>query len=134
MRIEGRSASHDPTFGQEIIQTWKNAFATAVDGVSNIHNQHGEVEFGPGPTYEAYAVSEDAPVVIRTQQAANQIGLPINYVSDDGGNDANWIAHHGIPCVTLNIGQRNVHMHSEWIDLPDFECACQLVLAIALLG
>lgn len=133
LHILAEARSHDPVFRQEIIQVWQDAFKRAAEAVRNIHDQHGEVAFGPGPTYEAYALAEDAPVVIRTQQAADQIGLPIKYVHDDGGNDANWIAHHGIPCVTLNIGQRDVHMHSEWIDLPDFERACELVVAIALL-
>ena len=134
LHILAEARSHDPAFRQEIIQIWRDAFTHAAQTVSNIHGQHGEVAFGPGPTYEAYALAEDAAVVIRTRQAADQIGLPIKYVHDDGGNDANWIVHHGIPCVTLNIGQRDVHTPDEWIDLPDFERACQLVLAIALLA
>jgi tripeptide aminopeptidase len=132
LHILAEARSHDPAYRREIIQTWQDAFTNAAQTVSNIHGQHGEVAFGPGPTYEAYALAEDAPVVIRTRQAADQIGLPIKYVHDDGGNDANWVVYHGIPCVTLNIGQRDVHTSNEWIDLPDFERACQLVVAIAL--
>ncbi len=133
LHILAEARSHNRTFRQEIIQTWKNAFTRAAESVTNIHQQHGTVSFGPGPTYEAYALSDDAPVLKRTQQAADQINLPITLVHDDGGNDANWIVAKGIPCLTLNIGQRDVHTPDEWIDLPDFEKACELVLAIALL-
>ena len=44
--------------------------------------------------------------------------------------DANWIVAHGINTVTFGAGQRQVHTADEWIDLDDFERACDLVLAL----
>ena len=131
LHILAEARSHDPQFRRLIIETWQDAFRRAARSVTNIHGQHGAVAFGPGPTYEAYALPDDAPVVRKVQQAADLIGLPIKLVSDDGGMDANWVVAHGIPCVTLNIGQRDIHTPDEWIDLQDFEWACRLVVAIA---
>jgi len=131
LHILAEARSHNPQFRRKIIDTWQDAFRRAAVSVTNIHNQHGTVVFGPGPTYEAYALPDDAPVVRKVKQAADLIGLPVKFVSDDGGMDANWIVAHGIPCVTLNIGQRDIHTPDEWIDLHDFERACQLVIAIA---
>ncbi len=131
LHILAEARSHNPQFRRKIIETWQDAFRRAAASVTNIHDQQGTVAFGPGPTYEAYALPDDAPVVRKVTQAAKQIGLPIKLVNDDGGSDANWVVAHGIPCVTLNIGQRDVHTSDEWIDLHDFERACQLVIAIA---
>lgn len=131
LHILAEARSHNPQFRRQIIDTWQDAFRRAAASTINIHQQCGAVTFGPGPTYEAYALPDDAPVVTKVQQAANQINLPTKLVHDDGGSDANWIVAHGIPCVTLNIGQRDVHTADEWIDLHDFERACHLVIAIA---
>ena len=58
--------------------------------------------------------------------AAARIGLSARGLSDNGGNDANWIVAHGVPTVTIGCGQRNVHMPTEFIDLADFHRACSL--------
>ena len=131
LNILAEARSHDKAFRRKIIQTWQDAFKRAVGAVTNIHNQFGTVEFGPGPTYEPYALADDAPVVQAVRRAAEQIGLDIKLVHDNGGSDASWVVAHGIPCVTLNIGQRDVHTTDESIDLHDFERACELVIAIA---
>ena len=44
--------------------------------------------------------------------------------------DANQIVAHGIPAVTIGVGQRQVHTSDEWVDLADFEKAVRLVVAI----
>lgn len=131
LHILAESRSHNPVFRRKIIETWQDAFRRAAKSVTNIHNQHGAVEFGPGPTYEAFALANDAPVVKAVEKAAEQINLPIKLASNSGGMDANWIVAHGIPCVTLCVGQRDVHSPNEWIDLIDFEHTCKLVIAIA---
>ncbi|MEM7112840.1 MAG: M20/M25/M40 family metallo-hydrolase [Chloroflexota bacterium] len=131
LHILAEARSHNPAFRQKIIQTWKTAFRNAAQSVKNIHGQAGSVSFGPGPTYEAYALADDAPVVEATRKAADLIRLETKLVHDDGGNDASWVVAHGIPAVNLNVGQRDVHTPDEWIDLRDFEIANQLVVAIA---
>lgn len=131
LHILAEARSHSKAFRRKIIETWQDAFRCAASSLANIHDQHGAVEFGPGPTYEPYALADDAPVVLATRKAAEKIGLDIKLVDDAGGSDTSWIVAHGIPCVNLNIGQRDVHTMDEWIDLHDFERACEFVLAIA---
>ena len=58
-------------------------------------------------------------------------GMDAKLVSNDGGMDANWIVAHGIPAVTIGVGQRTVHTPDEWIDLTEFERVCQLIATIA---
>jgi tripeptide aminopeptidase len=38
---------------------------------------------------------------------------------------------HGIPTVTFGAGQNEIHTVKEWVDLAEFESACQLALALA---
>jgi tripeptide aminopeptidase len=52
-------------------------------------------------------------------------------VSNDGGMDANWIVAHGIPAVTIGVGQRSVHSPAEWIDLDEFDVVCELMRTVA---
>ena len=131
LSILAEARSHDPEFRRKIIDTWQDAFRRAAGSTINIHDQSGSVEFGPGPTYESFALPDDAPVVMKVKKAAEQIDLPIKLVTNNGGMDANWIVTHGIPAVTLCVGQRDVHSPGEWIDLNDFEHTCKLVIAIA---
>lgn len=131
MHILAEARSHNPAFRQQIIATWQDAFRRAAQTTTNQQGQSGSVAFGPGPTYEAFALADDAPVVQATLKAAQQCGIEASLVSNDGGMDANWIVAHGIPAVTIGVGQRRVHTAEEWIDLPDFERACRLVVAAA---
>ena len=44
--------------------------------------------------------------------------------------DANWITAHGIPAVTVAVGQRQVHTADEWIELNDFEKALNVIIEL----
>ena len=48
--------------------------------------------------------------------------------------DTNWIVAHGILAVTISVGQRDVHMPTEWIDLTDFAAVCELIRTVATIG
>jgi tripeptide aminopeptidase len=126
LHMLAEARSHDPTFRRAILAAWRDAFRRAALGRRNVGQQTGEVRFGPGPTYEAYALDANAPVVQLALAAAARIGLSARCLSDNGGNDANWIVAHGIPTVTIGCGQRNVHTPSEFVDLGDFHRACSL--------
>lgn len=123
--------SHDAAFRKAIVGAWRDAFERSAAGRRNRAGAAGSVRFGPGPTYEAYALSDDAPVVQAALQAARRIGMTPRLLRDDGGNDANWIVAHGIPTLTVGCGQRNVHMPTEEIDLADFMRACEFAVALA---
>ena len=130
MSILAEARSHDPEFRAQIIESWKSAFLAAVDQVSNIEGDQSTVSFGPGPTYESFALSDDEPIVRKTIAAAERCGFEIKPVTNNGGMDANWIVAHGIPAVTIAVGQRQVHTADEWIHLGDFEKALNLVVAL----
>lgn len=131
MHILAEARSHDPAFRKHIIETWQAAFRRSAQSTTNIHGQNGVVTFGPGPTYEAFALQAHEPVVQVVLKAAERCGIDAKLVSNDGGMDANWIVAHGIPAVTIGAGQRAVHTSDEWIDLEDFKKACQLMVTIA---
>ncbi|MFY0614248.1 MAG: M20/M25/M40 family metallo-hydrolase [Hyphomicrobiaceae bacterium] len=134
LSILGEARSHDPVFRKQIIDTWKNAFTVAVETVTNDAGATGSVTFGPGPTYESFALDDDEPVVQLTVGTAKRCGFDIETVTNDGGMDACWIVRHGIPAVTVAVGQRQVHTADEWVHLDDFEKACRLVVAIGTEG
>jgi tripeptide aminopeptidase len=131
LHILAEARSHDPSFRAQIMAAWQGAFTRVVQERTNEQGQHGAVSFGPGPTYEAFALDEQEPVVQRALQAAGRCGIAARPVNNDGGMDANWIVAHGIPAVTLGVGQRCVHQPEEWIDLATFDQACRLINEIA---
>ncbi|SRR6056297_86853 len=130
MSILAEARSHDPAFRSEIIRTWRAAFEGAAARAENDEGARGSVVFGPGPTYEAFALSDDEPVVRMTLEAARHVGFEMRTVTNNGGMDANWIVAHGIPAITIPVGQRQVHTADEWIDLVDFEKACRVVVRL----
>ena len=131
MHILAEARSHDPAFRKTIINTWKDAFTRSAQTVANPNGETGTVAFGSGPTYEAFALNDNDPVVKTSLQAARTCGLEPQTLTNDGGMDTNQIVAHGIPAITFGAGQRQVHTVHEWIDLTDFEHACNLVTTIA---
>jgi len=133
LHILAEARSHNRLFRRRIIERWKEAFTHVAQGMTNQQGQKGSVTFGPGPTYEAFALDEKGPTVQRALQAAQQCALEARLVSNDGGMDANWIVVHGIPALTIGVGQRSVHQPEEWIDLTHFGQVCRLIVELATL-
>lgn len=131
LHILAEARSHDHAFRKTILAAWHDAFRAAAKR-TNAAGQTGSVRFGPGPIYEAYALDAAAPVVQTCLAAAAPLGMTPRLLSNNGGNDANWIVAHGIPTVTIGCGQRHVHMPAEAIDLDDFELACRLAVRLAI--
>ncbi len=123
MHILAEARSHSKEFRQGIIEEWKECFNKAAKTVKNNQNEIGSVTFGPGPTYESFALSDADPVVQTTLAAARDCGFSPQTVTNNGGMDANWIVAHGIPAITFGAGQRLVHTSVEWFVLMDFENA-----------
>jgi tripeptide aminopeptidase len=132
LHILAEARAHDRGFRRAIIAAWRTAFERAAAARRNRQGQCGRVRFGPGPTYEAFALAETAPVVRAALAAAERCGVPARCVSNDGGMDANWIVAHGIPTVTIGCGQRHVHTPAEEIDLAAFTQACRLAVELAI--
>jgi tripeptide aminopeptidase len=126
LHILAEARSHRAEFRKTIIDRWQQAFRRAAATQRNRSGACGSVRFGPGPTYEAFALETEAPVVQAALAAAARCGIPARCVSNDGGMDANQLVAHGIPTVTIGAGQRHVHTPNEFVDLPDFLAACRL--------
>ncbi|MBM3460252.1 MAG: M20/M25/M40 family metallo-hydrolase, partial [Armatimonadetes bacterium] len=92
----------------------------------------GAVRFGSGPTYEPFALADDAPVVQAALAATARAGITARPVTNDGGMDANQLVAHGIPTVTLGAGQRSVHTQDEHVEVSDFLAACRIARDLAI--
>ncbi len=131
LHILAEARSYDVPFRKSIIRVWQEAFVRAAAACRNRGGVAGKVRFGSGPTYEAFALDAEAPVVQAALAAARRCGLSPRCVSNDGGMDANWIVAHGIPTVTIGCGQRHIHMPAEEVDLRQFTLACRLAVELA---
>ena len=64
-------------------------------------------------------------------EAAKAVGLSPTISACDGGLDANWLAAHGYPAVTLGCGQHAIHTVDETLLVPDYLKACHMGLLLA---
>ena len=60
--------------------------------------------------------------------------LEPEYAIANGGLDANWLTHNGIPTVTLGCGQHAIHTVDEYVELEEFTTACRVALRLATAG
>jgi tripeptide aminopeptidase len=81
--------------------------------------------------YEAFRLADDEPCVAAARAAVRSVGLEPRAEVSNGGLDANWMAAHGIPTVTLGCGQMDIHTTHERLDLAAFETACRIALRLA---
>lgn len=89
-----------------------------------------QVEVETSRHYEAYRLSEDAPVVQVARQSALALGLPYEAKLAGGGSDANVYNAKGIPTVVLSTGMDQVHTHNERCRISDLEKTALWVLEI----
>jgi tripeptide aminopeptidase len=134
LHILAEARSYDVAFRKSIIRVWQETFVRAAAACRNRTGVAGQVRFGPGPTYEAFALEKSSAVVQTALAAAQRCGLNPRCMSNDGGMDANWIVAHGIPTVTIGCGQRHIHMPAEEVDLRQFTLACRLAVELATDG
>lgn len=131
LHILAEARSHSQPFRRKIIQTYQDTFEKIAAQLTSSEGKTGSVSFSPGPTYEPFDLGNDAPVVRACEQAAQNCGFETTCVTNNGGMDANWIVAHGIPAVTIGVGQENAHTPSERLNLPRFYQACQLATTLA---
>ena len=129
LRVEARS--HDAGFRQQIVRQLERAFRQAVQKVRNVNGQRGRVEFHGSLDYESYRLAEDEPSVVAAERAIRALGREPELRVTNGGLDANWMAVHGIPTVSMGCGQRNQHMTSEAVVIDEFLLACDIAWQLA---
>ncbi|MCA9266817.1 MAG: M20/M25/M40 family metallo-hydrolase [Planctomycetales bacterium] len=129
--VRAEARSHDPKFRRRIVREIEQAFARAARQVRNVDGQCGHVVIDGRLDYDSFLLKASEPCVTVAQQALRDLGEQPQLAITNGGLDANWMARHGIPTVTLGAGQLNQHMVSEKLDIAQFHTACQVALRLA---
>ncbi len=129
--LQAEARSHDSKFRQQIVAAWRDAFETATDSVTNAEGQYGSLQFVEDVRYEAFRIPDDSECVLAAKAASEAVDLkPVAQICD-GGLDANWMAVHGFPAVTMGCGQHEIHTVKERLYIPEFLAACKVGLALA---
>ena len=131
VHVKGESRSHDAKFVREITAAFKVAFTNAAAKVKDSDGRSAKVKFTSRLDYVPFKLKADAPVVKLAEAAIRNVGRTPNLRVTNGGLDANWMVKHGIPTVTFGAGQNEIHTVKEYVNLVEFESACQLALALA---
>ncbi len=132
VEIKAEARSHDPKFRREIVKKIEQAFQRAARNIRSAKGASGKVTFDGQLDYEAFKLAGDEPCVLAAEAAIRAVGAePIRAISN-GGLDANWMAVHGIPTVTLGCGQVNIHTVTERLDIAAFQQACRIGLRLTV--
>jgi tripeptide aminopeptidase len=129
LRAEARS--HDSKFREKIVRQIERAFTAAAKKVRNEAGEPGHVRIDGRLDYEAFRLRMDEPSVVAAAAAVAAESREPDYAIANGGLDANWLSHHGIPAVSLGCGQNAIHTVDEWINLDEFESACRIARRLA---
>lgn len=129
--IRAEARSHDPEFRRRIVEEIRQAFERAAARLTNEAGETGRVHFEADLKYEAFMLSQDAPVVRKALAAVEAVGLEPGTRVSNGGLDANWMTAHGFPTVTLGCGQHAIHTVKETLHVESFLQACRIALLLA---
>ena len=129
--IRAEARSHDPKFRAKIISEIERSFQRAAKEVKNVAGEGGKVTIQGRADYESFRLADDDPSVVAAVAAAKEIGLSPELGISNGGLDANWMAVHGIPTVTLGCGQMFAHTTGEALHIEQFQNACRIGLLLA---
>src|SRR5271169_6869034 len=131
--IKGEARSAEEKFASAIVAGYRDAFAKAGAMVKDAAGETAEVKFSAQPSYPAFNIAKDAPVLLHAKRSAESIGLKPTTVFSNGGLDANWFVKHGLPTITIGSGQYEIHTVKEYVDLAEFANGCRLAVALATL-
>lgn len=131
--LEAEARSHDSDFRRRIVAAWHDAFATATAGLSTDDDRTGLLQFNEEVRYEPFRMDPASPCVLAAKDAVKAAQLKPLVQICDGGLDANWMAVHGFPAVTLGCGQHDIHTVNECLNIPEYLNACQIALHLASL-
>ena len=131
VQIRAEARSHNNKFRLRIVREVEQAFRRAANKVKSANGKRGTVDVDGQLDYESYLIPRDQPCVLEAQRAVESLGLEPLLAVANGGLDANWMAVHGIPTVSLGCGQKNIHTVDEVLNLPQFHQARQIALQLA---
>lgn len=109
-----------------LVTEYKKAFERAVKQVRSADGKAGGVDFKTTRLYYPFVLSGGEPVIGLTGKAIAAQGMKPKAEWSAGGLDANWLARHGIPTVTLGAGAHSPHTTYEYLNLEEFEKAVAL--------
>jgi len=132
LTVRGEARSHDTAFRQQIIDRYRRTFERWAAATRNATGDCARMSWKLGPSYEAFALPADAPVVQMACEAMRELGIEPILKTDDGGMDNNRLNAKGLPCIALGSGQYQVHTTSEWVNVDDFLTACRLSERLAV--
>lgn len=124
--VTAETRSHDGKFRKRIADAIERAFVRSAKRVKSKLGGAVQAHVERRVDYESFRLDEAHPAVHQAALALEPLGRPYQQAVTNGGVDANWLNHHGIPTVTIGCGQRNVHTVKEMLDLDDYLAACQV--------
>ncbi|QDT67223.1 Carboxypeptidase G2 precursor [Planctomycetes bacterium MalM25] len=130
-RLHVEARSHDPAFRAEIVRALETAFHRAVERVVSSEGRRGSVRFSGNLNYESFRLPTEDPSLTAARKALRALGEEPEIGVTNGGLDANWITHHGMPCVTIGNGQHDIHTVNETLDLAEFQLARRVAWRLA---
>lgn len=126
--------SHDPRFRKRVLKAFRAAFDDAAAAVQDTAGRGGRVRFMPRLDYESFSLGRRDPSLLAARDAIASLGLEPQPSVTNGGVDANWLAVHGYPAVTLGAGQHHAHTVREYLDIAEYRQGCRVALNLATGG
>jgi tripeptide aminopeptidase len=134
VQIEAEARSHDADFREQIVAAWRAAFESAVAAVSNSGGRQGILTFTEEVRYEAFRMPPESACAVAAGAAVRSVGMKPVVQICDGGLDANWMAVHGFPAVTLGCGQHDIHTVRERLNVSEYLQGCRVATLLASAG
>ena len=131
IKVTAEARSHSRTFRAKIVREYRKAFDRAAKQLRNADGRRASIHFAEDTRYEPFRIPKSAHAVRAAMAAAQSCGLTAQTSVCNGGLDANWMAAHGYPAVTLGCGQHHIHTVDERLNIPEFLQACQIACQIA---
>ncbi|WP_147820643.1 M20/M25/M40 family metallo-hydrolase [Salidesulfovibrio onnuriiensis] len=87
----------------------------------------GSIDFTYEISYPALTVPEDSPLLEKTSQCCEKLGLAFDGVPCGGGSDANILFGKGYSVINISNGMKDVHTTKESISMKDVHDAARLM-------
>ncbi|MEI6891263.1 MAG: M20/M25/M40 family metallo-hydrolase [Pontiella sp.] len=132
-RMTGECRSHNPAFLDQIVQVYTECFEKAAQQVTNDAGETGHVKFTTLSDYNAFKLKISEPCVKIASKAVKAVGKIPKPLVMDAGLDANNFNEKGLPTVTLGTGSHKFHQIEEYVDIEEYQTACEVLLNITKL-
>jgi tripeptide aminopeptidase len=122
--LEAEARSHDERKLEGLVQEMVDAFAFAA-GLEDC-----DLETKISKSYRGYRFKQDDAVVRLAHAALERSGYTPTYALSGGAADANVFNEHGLACLNLANGMRDIHTPDERIAVDDLEGMVEVTLGL----